>query len=216
MGGKMSANNWWIKIGAAAAVLLLAACSTINSKHPQLMMDGLTAEQTASVYFIRPTAYKTKQISNGPVRITFQGQTLLAQDEGNYSLLHIKPSKGALRIYSMTRFTDKLEAVEVWRERQYKFIAGRTYFVHVRQINEEFRGVFYEPQPVNLREAKQLIVPGTGRFGNTDPSGAARSEPIDELTEVNAPPASAVKSLAPALPENIYRQEKYLPKSDKF
>jgi hypothetical protein len=211
----MSASKQWIKIGAAASVLWLAACSTINSKHPQLMMGELKAEQkaqVASVYFIRPQVYKTKDISDGPVRITFQGETLLEQNEGSYSLLHIKPSKGALKIYSMTKFTDKLEAVQVWRERQYKFIAGKTYFVYVRQINEEFRGVFYEPQPVSLREAKRLIVPGTGRFGNTSPSGAAHDAPINKITEVNAPPASAVKGLLPALPENIYKQEKYLRK----
>ncbi len=213
----MSSCSQWIKTGALAISLacLLAACSTVNTRHPQVMPGDITAEQKtqlATVYFIRPIAYKSKGVANDAVRITFQGKTLLTQDEGNYTLLYLKPSKGILKIHSETKFINDKAPVAVWRARQYKFIAGRTYFIYVHQINEEFRGVFYEPEPVDLREAKELIVPGKGRFSTTRASGAARSAPIDELTEVRAPPASAVKALAPALPENIYKQEKYLHK----
>ncbi len=197
----------------SAGMLLLAACASINKDHPQLMSGDIKAQtkaQLATVYFIRPKAYKSKGVSDGPVRIAFQGQTLLTQDEGSYALLYIKPSKGSLKVYSRTMFTNQRAPVDVWRVREYKFIAGKTYFVYVRQIDEEYRGVFYEPQPVNLREAKQLIVPGKGRLGATRATGAARSALIKDLTEVNVPPASAVKGLPPALPENIYKQEKYL------
>jgi hypothetical protein len=212
----MSMSYQWIKTAAAVCVVFsLAACAKVNIKHPQVMAGELKPEQKAqlaAVYFIRPTAYKTKGVANDAVRISFQGQTLLEQDEGNYTLLYIKPSKGTLKVHSKTMFADRRLPVEVWRAREYKFIAGKTYFVYVRQINEEFRGVFYEPTPVRLDEAKELIVPGKGRFGSTRASGLARSAPIDKLTEVDEPPASAVKGLAPALPENIYKQEKYLRK----
>lgn len=213
----MSSRIQWIKAGvmAAGVLLLLAACVTVNNNHPKVMSGDITAEQKAqlaAVYFIRPQAYKTKGVANDPVRISFLGKTLLTQAEGSYTLLYLKPSKGTLKVHSKTQFINANEPVNVWRSRQYKFIAGRTYFVYVRQINEEFRGVFYEPQPVKLKEAKELIEPGTGRFGSARASGLARSAPIDELTEVRAPPRSAVKGLAPALPENIYKQEKYLRK----
>lgn len=211
----MSYRSQWINAGVAVigAALMLAACSTVNTKHPQIMSGDITAEQKAqlaTVYFIRPTAYKTKGVANEEVRIEFQGQTLLTQDEGNYTLLYLKPSKGILKVHSRTKFINDRLPVPVWRAREYKFIAGKTYFIYLHQINEEFRGVFYEPEPVSLSEAKELIVPGEGRFGDTRASGAARSAPIDELTEVDEPPASAVKALEPALPENIYKQEKYL------
>jgi hypothetical protein len=212
----MNVSSQWIKTTAVVCVVLgMLGCAKVNVKHPQLMTGDLSAQQKAqlaTVYFIRPEAYKTKGAANDTVRITFQGQTLLEQDEGSYALVYIKPSKGELKVYSKTLFTDKRLPVEVWRAREYKFIAGKTYFIYVRQINEEFRGVFYEPEPVSLKEAKELIVPGKGRFGNTRASGAARSAPIGKLTEVDAPPASAVKSLEPALPENIYKSEKYLRK----
>ncbi|HEC18652.1 MAG TPA: hypothetical protein ENI97_04850 [Gammaproteobacteria bacterium] len=200
-----------------AGVILLSGCATVNTQHPMVMNGDITPElknQLATVYFIRPEAYKTKGVANDTVRITFQGKTLLTLDEGAYTLLYMKPSKGVLRVYSKTQFINSTTPVEVYREREYKFIANKTYFVYVRQINEEFRGVYYDPQPVTLAEAKELIKPGPGRFGSTRPSGLARSAPIDELEEeaVNPPPSSAVKGLAPALPEHIYKREKYLHK----
>jgi len=211
-------SNQRIKAGITAIgiVLVLAACATVNSKHPEVVTGDITAEskaQLARVYFIRPRAYKTKGMADDAVRIGFQGKTLLTQSEGTYTLLYIKPSKGVLKIHSRTRYANQRKAIDVWRARVYKFIAGKTYFIHVRQIDEEFRGVFYEPEPVDLQEAKQLIVPGTGRFGNTRASGAARNAPIDELAGVDMPPASAVKGLAPAMPEDLYKQEKDLRKT---
>ena len=209
----MNDKKRWLKfLALIVGSWLLVACASVNEKHPQLMMGKLTKEQksqTARVYFIRPKLYKSKGVSDKAVRISFQNKILLSQDEGNYSLLYIKPSKGLVKIHSETMFTDQSAPVEVWREREYKFIVGKTYFIHVQQINEEFRGVFYEPQPVSLREAKQLIQAGGSFVGNTLATGAARSAPIDKLTEVDVPPASAVKGLSPALPEDIYKQEKY-------
>jgi len=210
-------SSQWIKVGVViGATLLLAACATVNSKHPKIVLDSITEElkaQSATVYFIRPRTYKSKGLADNKIRIEFQGKTLLAQNEGTYMLLYIKPSKGTLKIYSETLYAGQYASVDVSRSRVYKFIAGKTYFIYVRQIDEEFRGIFYEPQLVGLREAKQLIVPGIGRFGNTSAvGGTARSAPIDELIEVNVPPTSAVKDLPPALPEDLYKQKKNLPK----
>ncbi|MBL1278435.1 MAG: hypothetical protein COB30_020365 [Ectothiorhodospiraceae bacterium] len=208
----------WVKNGLWLAVILsLVGCATarVYQGHPQLVKEKITAEkkaEVATVYFIRPTAYKSKGVANDPVRIEFQGQTLLRQDEGSYTLLYLKQSKGTLKVHSKTLFTDKRDPVDVWRSREYKFIVGKTYFIYIRQINEEFRGVFYEPEPISLREAKALIKIGKGRFSSTRASGLAGSAPIEGIESVNVPPASAIKGLAPSLPENIYKQEKYLRK----
>lgn len=208
----MSSGQWIKYLVLVLTILVLASCATVNDKHPQVMKGEMTAEQkaqVASVYFIRPKPYKGKGVSDDTVRIEFQNEVLLEQAEGNYSLLYVKPSKGTLKIFSRTLYTDNIVPREVWRGREYKFIVGKTYFVYVRQINEEFRGVFYEPQPVSLREAKQLIQAGNGFTGDVLATGAARNAPIDKLNEVNVPPASAIKGLAPALPEEIHKQEKY-------
>lgn len=197
---------------AVGILLLLAACASVNIRHPEVVTDAELAgkdvakvTEYANVYFIRPKMYKTKYVADYPVHIEYLGKPLLKMDEGSYTLLRIKPSKGQIKVFSETKFTNRPVPIEVWRARQYKFIAGKTYFIHIRQENEEFRGVFYDPQPVSLDQAKRLLE-------NARASGAARSAPIDKLTEVDEPPASATEKESPALPENIYKHEQYLHK----
>ena len=188
-------------------MLFISGCATVNTHHPFVVTDEAikagSKDEYANVYFIRPRMLKTKGPADKPVRIDYEGKTLLTIDEGSYALLHIKPSKGQLKVFNETKFINKQEPIEVWRARQYKFIPGKTYFIHLLRIDEEFRGVFFEPEPVTLQQAKLLI-------DQARASGAARSAPIDKLTEVDEPPSSATDVLIPALPENIYKHEKYV------
>lgn len=185
------------------ALLLLQGCASVNEKHA--FLETAVDAPAANVYFIRPKPYKTKGIADKPIRIAYQKQDLLGLDEGSYTLLRIKPSNGELRVYSWTRYTNMDKPREVWRKREFKFFPDVTYFIYLKQVNEEFRGIFYVPELVSLDEAKQLIE-------HARASGAARKAPIDKLTEVKVPPSSAEKPLPPALPENIYQPEKYLHK----
>lgn len=182
-------------------ILWLTACATVNEQHPEV--ETRADAPAAMVYFIRPLLEKSKGFADNPVQVDFQGQPLVTLGGGNYTLLRIKPSEGMVKVNSMTRFTNQAQPINVWRERRYKFLPDRTYFIYLKQLNEEFRGVYYEPEPVNLDKAKQLI-------SDAHAAGAARSAPIDALTEVRAPPSSTIDKLPPALPENIYKSEKYL------
>lgn len=185
----------------AAGVVWLAGCASVNKQHPDV--ETSADAQAANVYFIRPKLQKSKGYADNPVQVDFLGQPLATLAEGSYTLLRIKPSDGMVRVSSMTRFTNQDQPIDVWRERRYKFLPDRTYFIHVKQLNEEFRGIYYEPEPVDLEEAKLLVK-------DARPSGGARSARIETLTEVNAPPSSTIDKLPPALPENIYKSEQYL------
>ncbi len=166
-------------------------------------MTAEQASEVATVYIIRPRLMESKGIADMSVHIAYQGQPLLKMDEDSYALLYLWPSKGEVRVSSKTLFARQKVPIDVWRSRQYKFIAGKTYFIYVRQIDEEFRGVFYDPEPVDLEQAKILIE-------NAGASGAAKFAPIEKLTEVNVPPSSAVTASPPPMPEDVYRQETYM------
>jgi len=191
---------------ASLIILMMLGCSTVNSKHPMVVSKEIKpgdSEVYSHVYFIRPKPYKPKGIADEPVRIEFQGEVLLTIDEGSYTLLRIKPSRGQLTVFNETKFINNEHPIEVWRAREYKFIAGKTYFIHLKRVNEEFRGIFYDPEPVNFEKAKNLAQKPRA-------SGGARNAPIDKLKDIQAPPTSAISGLSPALPENIYKKERYL------
>lgn len=188
------------------AALLLPGCATVNTEHPFVITKELNKDEKvsfANVYFIRPQPYKSKGVADKTIHIEYQNQLLFSIAEGNYTLLRIKPSAGQIKVISETKFTNKLEPIKVWRARHYKFIEGKTYFIHLKRVDEEYRGIFYEPIPVKYQQAKKLA-------HKTYASGEAGKMPIDMLKDFSEPPASAVENQAPALPENIYEREPYL------
>lgn len=204
----MRTPNRWVPllILLSLVISLLLGCSTVNNKHPMVVSEEIkpgSPEDFSYVYFIRPKPYKPKGAADETIRVEFLGKVLLTIDEGSYTLLRIKPSKGQLKVFNETKFINKTHPVKVWRAREYKFIAGKTYFIYLKRINEEFRGIFYDPQPVNFERAKALTQKPRA-------SGEARNTPIEDLKNISTPPASAVSGLSPALPENIYKKERYI------
>lgn len=185
---------------------LLAGCASVNKQHPMLVTQEIKQGENidfASVYFIRPKPFKHKGVADKPITVDYQDKPILTIDEGSYTLLRIKPSDGFIKVNSETMFINKLQPIKVWRARHYKFIVGKTYFIYLKRDNEEFRGIFYEPQPVHFDKAKILAE-------NCFASGEARSKPLDELVNFSEAPDSAFDKQPPALPENIYKAEPYL------
>ena len=185
---------------------LISSCASVNKQHPMLVTDDIKKGEPANfanVYFIRPKPFKPKGVVDKTITIEYQDIPILNIDEGSYTLLRIKPSAGMIKVDSETKFTNKIVPIKVWRARHYKFIEGKTYFIYLKRVNEEFRGIFYEPQPVKFEKAKALTE-------KTFASGEARSFPIDELVNISEPPDSAFEKQAPALPENIYKTEPFL------
>lgn len=179
--------------------------TTINKLHPSLQdIDANTG--TSSVYFIRPQPVKTKPIADKPITIDFKKKELLKIKEGNYTLLKIHPGEGIVTTHSLTKFTAQLQPMDVSRSRRYNFLAGRTYFILLKQLNEEFRGVFYDPAPISLYEAKVLA-------DTLRANGLARSARIEDI--VSVPDAPAQGELKPVLPENLYPKSPYLLKKPK-
>ena len=189
-------------IALLAGVALSGCGVTIYKQHPAL--QGITeATPVATVYFIRPALIKPKGFADKPVTVDIDGEHLLELDQGVYVMLKIRPGKSDVITHSLTKFTNQLEPIKVARKRNYNFIAGKTYFIYLKQLNEGFRGVFYDPSPATLAQAKQVIL-------DASPSGAARDARIEDIQEV--PDAPAPSELVPAYPEDLYPHYHYLQK----
>lgn len=179
----------------------LIACSTVevHKNHPAI--QAVTPDTlTASVYFIRPQPVKPKGVADKPLLVMYNKIPLLTIYEGSYTLIKIKPGQGQISTHSETRFTNKTTTIKVSRKRQYSFISGRTYFIHLERVDEEFRGIFYDPKPVQLEQAKALVAQS-----NVGARGMARDEPIDAIESVPMTPAAS--DLEPAYPEGLYKHQ---------
>lgn len=188
-----------------ALLLLLYGCGNgVNIKH-SLVEEGADDEHIARVYFIRPMPLKFKGIADKKVRVDFRNEALLTLSEGQYTLVKLKPSKGEVTTHSKTKFTNKDVPIDVSRSREYRFIAGKIYFIELKRVDEEFRGIFYDPAPITFDQALSISE-------NLRPTGAARDEPLYNLTYV--PQAPDPSPLEPALPEQMYPGKKYLLKGN--
>ena len=187
------------------STILLAACGNpVNIKNPYVLPDADDAH-VAKVYFIRPQPYKYKGIADNEISVDFKGEKLLEINEGQYTLVKLKPSKGNVTTHSKTLFTGKTVPIDVSRSREYRFIAGKTYFINLKRVNEEFRGIFYDPAPIMLPEALQMASRLRAR-------GLAKQEPIENVSIAKDAPAPS--PLKPAYPENLYPGKPYLIKGN--
>jgi len=181
---------------------ILTACSARTHVHEnQHTQQSANNADFALVYFIRPTPTKFKGISDNAIYIDYNNTRLLTVNEGRYALVKLKASEGPMTTHSQTMFTNQDQPIKVTRTRQYRFIAGKTYFIHLKRIDEEFRGIFYDPAPVTLDQAKQLAK-GLSPYGN------ASDAPIKNIVSVDEPKLAS--PLEPVMPEQLYPGHKYL------
>jgi hypothetical protein len=180
--------------------LLLSGCgTTLYSGNPAL--QAASDADTVNVYFIRPRPVKYKGVADKPIIVDYAGKPLIKITEGTYTLVKLQPGKGEVTTHSKTLFTNQRQPIEVSRSRMYTFLGARTYFIHLKRVNEEFRGITYDPEPVNLATAKVLSE-------KLRKWGAAKRKPIENIEEV--PPTPKASPLEPVYPENVYPGSPYL------
>jgi len=150
---------------------------------------------------------KPKGYADNTITITINDEKLLEINSGSYTMLRLKPGAATIAAHSLTAFTNRIEPIKVERHREYQFLAKHTYFIYLKQINEEFRGVFYDPQPIGLREARTLEDRVTA-FGD------AQQYPIESVDPESVDDNAG--DLPPAFPEELYPREKYLLKPSPF
>jgi len=188
-----------------AVMLLLSACGgSVNVKNSYVQEEAAD-EHIARVYFIRPMPVKYKGIADNQITVELNNELLLTINEGQYTMVKIKPTDGHVTTRSKTMFINKTQPIDVSRSREYRFIAGKTYFIYLNRVNEEFRGIYYDPAPVTLAQAMKLS-------SQLHPVGLAQQEPIYRIKDVAEAPQPS--PLEPALPENLYPGRPYLIKGN--
>jgi len=184
---------------------VLVSCSTAKTINNSYIEENAEDQHVAKIYFMRAMPVKFKGVADSKISVDLNGEPLLNIDEGAYTMVKIKPIKASITTHSRTMFTTKSEPIKVTRTREYNFVAGKTYFINLVRVNEEFRGIYYDPAPVSLDQAKEISL-------KLLPYGQARKEPIQKITKVVDIPAPS--PLEPALPENLYPGKPYLIKGN--
>lgn len=151
---KIRAQQWKILGAVVAAWLAGCTSSVISTKHPLYQRE--TSSTTATVYFLRPEIERRMGFPDNPVAIDLNQEQLLTLARGEYTAVKLVPREAVLTLRSLT------EAGPVWAiksiERQYtfNFKPGETYYLVIKPVDGEFRGVFFKPESVEAYVAKQV------------------------------------------------------------
>lgn len=118
------------------------------------MLMSKEQEGGVAVYFIRPDTTRPKGISDSPVKIEYNNQLLLSLAKGEFAYVRLRESKGDIRVKSLTLYTGNRLPVELERTLRVEFESGATYYVMLSERDEEFRGVYAQPELVDLDQAQ--------------------------------------------------------------
>ena len=154
--------SWMRRIFGAlltsAIIVALAGCAATKmvSDHPLVEKNGQTAH--AKVYFIRPLTERAMGFPDNPLSIEFDSHQLLALAKGEYSLVHMKPRETTtMTLKSLTTVGPDWHVKEMVKNQKWSFTAGATYYIVLKPVDGEFRGVYFTAEAVDWFTAKESV-----------------------------------------------------------
>lgn len=152
-------TGWQRQILHTLAALTLGAalggCGTsVQGSHPLVQKND--SAPYASVYFIRPGTERFMGFADNRLFVEADGRKLVSLVKGEYTLAQLRPGQVWLRSDAQTTWGPSHRIKHTSRSRSFRFTAGQTYFIVLRPVNGEFRGVYFVPQDVDLEEARLL------------------------------------------------------------
>ncbi len=136
----------------------LAGCTAtkIMSDHP--LIDTGSQTSSAKVYFIRPLTERAMGFPDNPLNIEFDNHQLLALAKGEYSLVHMKPRETTtMTLKSLTTVGPDWRVKEMVKSQKWSFTAGATYYIVLKPVDGEFRGVYFTAEAVDWFTAKESV-----------------------------------------------------------
>ncbi|MFQ5469689.1 MAG: DUF2846 domain-containing protein [Gammaproteobacteria bacterium] len=152
-----------------AVTIALAGCAgtAVDTSHP--LIKDATAGPLAHIYFIRPQTERFLGMADNKLAVELDQQHILDIVKGEYALIDIEPGDIWVTTRSSTSWGPRQAVKKMSKSRRFNFEGGNTYFIVIKPVDGEFRGVYYMPESVSLSEAKQVVrgLRATGEAKNT-------------------------------------------------
>jgi hypothetical protein len=107
-------------------------------------------------------------VADNVIDIELDQKHLMKLAKGQYVLVDLKPGKVTMTVRSMTAWGPYSRIKEMSRSRAFTFDEGETYFIVIRPVDGEFRGIYFVPRPVDFITARELSkhLKAVGRAGD--------------------------------------------------
>ncbi len=137
-----------------SVVLMLGGCSVskVSNKHPLLAESSSGA---AKVYFIRLQTERRMGISDNALIIDLNDEQVLSLEKGEYVALNLLPREYKITLKNRTEAGPRWDVKSMSKKYNFSFAADKTYYIEIKSIDGEFRGVFFTAENMSLYQAKQ-------------------------------------------------------------
>ena len=168
-----NARALWLAVWLGA-VFGLSACaaSSIDTANP--LISDQPDLLVAKVYIIRPRTERYLGMADNRIAVELDRRPLMRLAKGEYTLLNLHPGSAWLGLRSMTTWGPGHKIKEMSTVKEFTFEPGETYYIAIRPVDGEFRGVKYQAELVDRDTALHL-----SRYLNA--FGQARRDPIRAL-----------------------------------
>ena len=143
---------------SAIIVALAAGCTATKmvADHPLVEKNDQAAY--ATVYFIRPLTERAMGFPDNPLSIEFDEKKLLSLAKGEYTRIHMKPRETTtMTLKSLTAVGPTWAVKEMVKSHKWSFTAGATYYIVLKPVDGEFRGVYFTAEAVDWFTAKESV-----------------------------------------------------------
>ncbi len=162
-------------LGASILFLItIYGCSLtkVDSRHPLLLGDeGVSA----TVYFLRPHTERRMGFADNSLTVELNQEKLMLLGKGEYTRVNLVPRDYTVTLRNQSETGPRWFVKDMRRSYDFTFEDGQTYFLVVRPVDGEFRGIHFMAKSVDLFEAKQLAK-------TLRAVGAARSAKITSMS----------------------------------
>lgn len=162
-------NNARAAVVGCAALWLLVGCTStkIVGSHPLAQVGG----GSATVYFLRPLAERRMGFPDNPLAVDLNQEKLMDLGRGEYTVVQVVARDMLVTLRNQTEAGPAWAVKDMERQYPFTFKAGETYYLVIRPVDGEFRGVFFRPEMVDLATAQQVAL-------QLHAAGPARSAPL--------------------------------------
>jgi len=151
-------KKWLVAFIASLSLLLLSGCTTSVIVKSHATFAKPTSKDYATLYLIRPAPLRTRGVADNDVEVEFGADELaVILSAGEYVAFRVNPGDLNIIVRSTTFLTSNPNPVEVFRADTFEINAGKTYLIQAKFIQEEFRGMYFMPEEIDLKSAKEML-----------------------------------------------------------
>jgi len=143
-------------MGISVILVVLTGCSmtTVNKSFPLFEAAGTEA---ATIYWLRPNTERVMGIADNPVRVELNDEYLMMLGKGEYTKVNIVPRDYTITLRNKSEVGPHWSVKDMRKRSKWEFAAGNTYYLAVRAVDGEFRGVTFRAELLSEYDAKNMM-----------------------------------------------------------